>query len=209
MRAVSVSVLALTILAAQARAEIIDRILAVVQGNVITLSDVTAARRLGLVTTPSTSDPVAAVMDRLIDRTLMLIEAERYSVPEPSSAAVDARMAAVRGRFATDAEFNSVLAASGLTVDQLRRQIRDGLLLTEYLDRRFGAAIQPSDDEVREYYRQHQADFTRNGVLRPLADVSDQARAMIVAERRAALIADWLAGLRRRAEVEVLYLPVK
>ncbi|PYR47280.1 MAG: hypothetical protein DMF89_19360 [Acidobacteria bacterium] len=42
-------------------AETIDRVLAVVAGQIITLSDVTAARDLGLQTPGSATDPVRAV----------------------------------------------------------------------------------------------------------------------------------------------------
>jgi hypothetical protein len=59
-----------------------------------------------------------------------------------------------------------------------------------------------------QYYRDHPAEFTRNEVLLPFSDVAGSARAKLIAERRAALIREWLAGLRRRAEVNVLYVPV-
>jgi hypothetical protein len=45
-------------------AEILDRILAVVNGTVITLSDVTASRDLGLVPSEGATDPVRVVLSR-------------------------------------------------------------------------------------------------------------------------------------------------
>ena len=55
------------------RAQIIDRVLAVVVGEPITLSDVTAAMRLGLVPAPAGSeDRVQAVLKALIERQLQL-----------------------------------------------------------------------------------------------------------------------------------------
>jgi hypothetical protein len=195
--------------AAVARGEIIDRILAVVQGNIITLSDVTAVRRLGLFVPPPSTDPVAATMERLIDRALILIEVDRYSPAEPTEAAIAARIADVRGRFSTEAELDAALAASGMTREQLRRRMRDDLLITAYLDQRFGATLQPSDDDILQYYRDHPGEFSSGGALRPFGEVSADARAKLIAERRAALIAEWVAGLRRRADVIVLYLPGK
>ena len=65
------------------RAEIIDRMLAVVDGQIVTLSDVRAALRFGLVPADVTTDPIAAALQRLIDRRLMLHEVERYAPPEP------------------------------------------------------------------------------------------------------------------------------
>lgn len=191
------------------RAEIIDRIVAVVQGNVIMLSDIAAVRRLGLVVPPAQDDPVAWTTNRLIDRALMLIEVDRYSPPEPSDAAISQALAAVRGRFTSQAELDRALVSSGMSADQLRRFVRDDLRLDAYLDQRFGTTLQPSDDEVAAYYREHAPEFTRGGRLLPFDEVSGEVRAKLLAERRARLIADWVSGLRRRADVNVLYLPKK
>ena len=56
-----VPILVWVALAASARAEIIDRVLAVVDGALITQSDVAGAIRLGLVTVPAAPDPVPGV----------------------------------------------------------------------------------------------------------------------------------------------------
>ncbi|PYR29133.1 MAG: hypothetical protein DMF92_12560, partial [Acidobacteria bacterium] len=55
--------------------ETIDRVLALVAGQLITLTDVTAARDLGLVSADAAADPVRAVLSKLIDRELILAEA--------------------------------------------------------------------------------------------------------------------------------------
>src|SRR5262249_25957586 len=52
--------------------EIIDRVLAVVAGDMIMLSDVIAARDLGLVQPVTAADPIREVLSRLIDRALIL-----------------------------------------------------------------------------------------------------------------------------------------
>jgi hypothetical protein len=41
----------------------------------------------------------------------------------------------------------------------------------------------------------------------PFAEVQDEVRSRLASERRAALIAGWVADLRRRTDVNVLYLP--
>ena len=87
------------------RAEIIDRILAVVEGQLITLSDVRAVLRLRLETTPQNGDPVQVVLDKLIDRQLMLIEVDRYAPPEPSTAEIDAQLQTVQNTYDQLKEF--------------------------------------------------------------------------------------------------------
>ena len=188
-------------------AEIIDRILAVVDREIITLSDVNSAILFGLVEMPrDTTDKTQAALDRLIERRLTLTEVERYAPPEPAAAVVDAAVAARRARFADSAQFEVALASSGLTADQLRRHLRDDLRIETYLQQRFGAALQPTEAELVLYYREHPAEFTRGAELRPFDEVRNEVRARMVTERRVLLIREWLAALRRRSDVNVLYL---
>jgi hypothetical protein len=188
-----------------ASAEIIDRILAVVEGQLITLSDVRAVVRLGLEPAPPGGDPTAELLDTLIDRQLTLVEVERYAPPEPPADRVDARLQEIRARFPDALAFETTLHQIGMAHDDVRRYIRDTLRIDAYLDQRFASTIQPGDDEIVAYYRLNQDRFTRGGKLLPFQDVRREARAQLIAERRAALVRDWLAGLRRRANVTQLY----
>ena len=123
-----------------ANAEIIDRVLAVVGGVVITQSDVTAAIDLGLASAGQTDDPVASVLSQLIDRQLMLAEVERYAPPEPAPDALDRAAAAVRARFDSERAYGAALARSGLDAPRLRQLLRDQLRIDAYLDQRFNVA---------------------------------------------------------------------
>jgi hypothetical protein len=198
-------VFALSVAIVPVRAEIIDRVLAVVGGELITLSDVRASMRFGLVgDVPADTDPVRSTLDRLIERQLQLIEVNRYLPPEPPDAAIEARLAAIRGGFTSDAAFDAALVETGLSVIHLRARIRDNLRIDRYLQQRFGAAFQPAEEEIARYYRAHEREFTVGGVLRPYTEARDDARARLIQERTSFLIRDWIAGLRRRAEVTVL-----
>jgi hypothetical protein len=117
--------------------EVIDRIVAVAAGDLITLSDVRAARELGTVDPGAATD--AEVRSRLIDRALMLDEVERYAPPDPRPEAVDAALAAVRRRFESAAGLERALARAGLDEVQLREMLRQDLRIRAYLDSRFAA----------------------------------------------------------------------
>ena len=202
-------VLALGALAGSVRADVIDRILAVVSGGLILQTDAEAAIRLGLVQLPAGTDRIQGALDRLIERRLMLIEVDRYGPPEPSLGEIDAVVKQVDQRVGSGERMDAILRESGMTVDQLRLWVRDDLRIRAYLQQRFGNQPAPTEDEIVQYYRAHERDFTRNGNLRPFAEVRDEARDALIAERRGLLTREWLAGLRRRTEVNVLYLPGK
>jgi len=186
-----------------ANAQIIDRVLAVVAGQPISLSDVRAAIALGLVSpAPSGEKPERAALNSLIDRQLQLMEVNRYLPPEPTSAELDAKVAEIRARFSGDAAFQAALTENGFTPDQLRARVRDNLRIEKYLSQRFGVGPEPSDEELQRFYRSN--DFRRDGIQRPYAEVRDEVKQRLVEERKAALIRDWLTGLRRRVDVAVL-----
>ena len=149
-----------------ASAETIDRVLAVVAGQLITLSDVVAARDLGLQSADGGADPVRVVLTKLIDRELVLSEVERYAPPEPSADAVGREVERVRARFEAPQALEAALTRSGIDEKHLRETLRQDLRIVAYMNQRFSA----SDD------------------------------------RRKAAIDEWMAGLRRRADVIDLYL---
>jgi hypothetical protein len=122
---------------ASVRAETIDRVLAVVAGQLIMLSDVTGAIDLGLQSADGASDPVRAVLTKLIDRELVLAEVDRYAPPEPTSEAVDGELQRVRQRFPSPDAFESALARSGIDDTHLRETLRQDLRMRAYLDQRF------------------------------------------------------------------------
>jgi len=123
-----------------ASAEIIDRVLAVVAGQLITLSDVTAARDLGLQTAEGAADPVRGILSKLIDRELIVAEVDRYAPPEPSSEAIDRETRRIRMRFPTAEAFVATLERSGTDEKQLREIVRQDLRIRAYLDQRFASA---------------------------------------------------------------------
>ena len=191
---------------AAARAELIDRVLAVVEGQLITLSDVRAVTLLGVETVPPGPDQIRGALDKLIDRQLMLVEVDRYGPPEPAPSTIEAGVQVVRGRFRDVLEFETTLHRIGLTLEHLRRYVRDSLRIESYLQQRFTAAIQPSEDEIGAYYRQHAQDFAGAGTPRPYDEVRSEVRRRLIEERRATLVREWLGGLRRRANLVDLYL---
>ena len=118
-------------------AETVDRVLAVVAGQLIMLSDVTAARALGIIEPAPGADPVASVLSRLIDRELMLAEVDRYAPPEPEAADVDREVEVVRARFPSQKAFDETLARSGFDITHVREIERQNLRLRAYLEQRF------------------------------------------------------------------------
>lgn len=187
-------------------AELLDRVLAVVSGSVITLSDARAVTAFGLVETGGAPDPMAAAVRWLVDRQLVLDEVNRYEAVEPAAALLDAKLAEIKRRFGNEIAYAAALGRFGLDESGVRVLVRDTIRVQQHLDRRFESALPVTDQDLREHYAAQPGRFVRDG--RPLAfdEARELVEASLQADRRAKAVEAWLARLRRRADLSGLYL---
>ena len=183
------------------RGELIERTLAIVGGQVITLSDARAATVLELVDLNGATD-VPTVTARLVERELILREVQRYAPPEPADATVDAQWDEVQHRFPDTTAFQRAMDTVGFTDKRLRAWIRDNLRVQAYLAQRFATAATPTDPEVAAAYARQRAEFDQAG--QTYEQVAPVLRDRLAVTRRRELIADWVADLRRRTDVVLL-----
>jgi hypothetical protein len=190
-------------------AELLDRVIAVVSGTVITLSDARAAMALGLVDTRDARDPIEAAMQWLVDRRLVLDEALRYDTGDIDAVVVDRALVAIRQRFTSDAAYREELVRLGLDDARVRGLVSDTLAMQQYVERRFDTILPATDDELREYFGRHSERFVRDNHPLAFEEAVDQVRGMLQQERRHQAVTVWLDRLRRRADVNEIYRPVR
>ena len=181
--------------------QLIDRVLARVGTNPVTMTDVRIAVELGLVDV-SGENQQAAALDRTIDRQLQLNEVARFTPPEPPPAAVAEEVAAMKMRAGTG--LSALITATGLDEARLQQLARETLRIRAYVAQRFGTTVQATEDEARKYYEEHPAEFTRDGVRMPFEGAETLARQRASAERVRVTIDQWVRDLRMRAEVVIV-----
>ena len=118
----------------------------------------------------------------------------------------DAVAAARLGFVELPAQGNPLQFTLDRLIERRRLHVRDDLRIEGYVQQRFGTAYRPSDEEVVAHYRSHGEEFMKDGKVQPFEAVRDLARSSLIAERQAAAVREWMASLRRRTEVNVLYL---
>jgi len=180
--------------------QLLDRVLARVDGVPITLTDVQAAIGLGIIEVGS-GDAIADGTQQMIDRQLELTEVQRFPPPEPAADAVARETA--RLKMNAGPRLPRLMQSTGVTDQRIADMARDNLRIAGYLDQRFGTTVQVSDEEVAAYYRTHEAEFTKGGVSVPYEDAEPVARQRVSSERRRAIVSQWLRDLRSRADVGV------
>ena len=129
----------------------VDRVLAVVNGEPITYSEVLEAIALMPGVTPPPT--LEEALERLIDARLMEHEARRYLQEPPSEEESEATLRALMDRFATPEDYRATLRRLGVAEDYLRKRIQRELIVDRYVDRRFRPLVQVAQRDVEEYYR--------------------------------------------------------
>ena len=179
--------------------QLLDRVIARVDSNTITLTDLQAAVGFAVVD-PQAGDP----LDALIDRRLIVVEMMRRPPAPPEPAVVDRELE--RMRQAAGARLSELMASTGVDEGRLRDIARETLMIQSYLEERF-PVVAASDTDAEQYYKSNAAAFTRNGALRPFSEVAAEARRGAAAARRDARVAGWLGNLRNRLDVEIVPRP--
>jgi len=136
-----------------AEAETLDRIAVTVGKHVITQSDVVLDQRVDAFVdgkTPDLSGPQARkAAQRMVDLYLVLQDATATRAPEPAASDVAALLAPLRARYPSDAEYKDALARAGITEEELKKHLLDGLWMMRYTDLRFRPEVQMSDEDLR------------------------------------------------------------
>jgi hypothetical protein len=185
--------------------QLLDRVVARVNGLAITLSDVRAATGVGVIESTQADVPGTLEIEQAIDRQLLLAEVARFGPPEPRAAAIDMRVAALKAN--AGSRLSALMQSTGLDENRLRDMARDELRIEAYLDQRFGTTVQVSDEEAARYYAAHPEEFTRDGTLIPLGAAAEAARRAASEERRRTTVTRWISDLRARAEVVINVTP--
>lgn len=147
-----VGILLLTGAAVTRAQEVIDRIVAHVDTDIILLSDVRELARYQLFVDGKAETDVQ-ILDRLIDQWIVRNEAKAALFPQPSDEEVQRSLERLKQSFSSPEEYEERKKQSGLTDEDVERMLRAQLYLSNYLDSRFRASIQIDEKDIEEFYK--------------------------------------------------------
>jgi parvulin-like peptidyl-prolyl isomerase len=152
-RKIRIAAMGLLVVAGWAVAqEVVDRIVARVDTDIILLSDVrTLAKYQSLLDEKPESD--AQILDRLIDQWIVRNEAKAALFPQPSDADVQRSLERLKRSFSSPEAFEERKKQAGLSDEELLRMVRSQLYLSNYLDSRFRSATHVEEQEIAEFYK--------------------------------------------------------
>jgi hypothetical protein len=145
------------------------------------------------------------IIRELADQWVVRQEAATTNYKQPSEEEVDNAYQQFVKQFASPAEFQSRIAALGLSEAAVRRLIQQQLYLSRFLDRRFRPAAQVDPEQIETFY---QNEFVpqlkkRGEEVPPLDDVEDTIREVLVQRAINARATKWLDETRERLKIEI------
>ena len=179
-----------------AYAVLIDRIAAVIDGEIITYSEIQIATIFKL----SEGDD-KEVLEALIDMKLLAREAEKFKITETKedSEKIQRDFEEIK-RLLTEEKFSGYLREYNLTESDILKRLREKIIAEKFIDFRINFFVVISDEAVRAYYADHREEFSGKTLEDDVYDEIKSRLFKIESDRR---LHDYLNQIRKKAKIEV------
>ncbi len=189
---------------AGAEVRVVDRVVAVIEGQALTLSELQFEARVALVQrggmqapeAPLDEDTLRGALELVINERLQVLNADRLQAFPAEPGEVAAKLEAFRTRLGGEAALRRFLARHGVDQAGLERLLARSLRAARILDSRIRLRAQVGETEVRRYYEQHAAELPAD-----YESVRAAIREKLVRERYEALATEELGQVRASAQV--------
>jgi peptidyl-prolyl cis-trans isomerase SurA len=196
---------------------VLDRVVAVVNGDVILESDVDEERRFEEIQPYRKSEAELSrerMLERLIDRELILQQSESEPEDVITDQELDAQLLGLRKDIPdckeyhceTDDGWKKYLAAHGFTVEEFRQRWLMRMRLLKFIEVRFRSGIKISNAEINTFYETKMLpEYAERKVTPPKLDtISKRIEEVLLQQEVGALLVDWLKSLRAQGSVTIM-----
>jgi len=201
-----------TLVSSSCRAEVIDRIVATVNGQIILLTDWEDSLRFeafssGRSLEKFTAEERKAVLDRLIDQELLREQLRAADIQHASAEEVAQRMADIRKQYPdaeTELGWRAVLDRYRLSEDGLKSRITTELDLMRLVDARLRPTVNVDSKSIESYYNQELLPQLRQSGAQnpPLAEVTSKIKELLTQKKISQLLITWLQSLRAGSQIQ-------
>ncbi len=194
----------------------LDRVAAIVNGDLILASDVEAEGRFAAFQPFSDPKPVSQddLINRLIDRAMILQQMALQPETPISDAEVDAELNALRKSIPkcaayhcdTDAGWEKFVADQGFEMQELRDRWRLRMAVLQFIEERFSMGIRILPTDIDEYYQKTMIPAYQKEKMAPPAEatIADRIQEILLQQQVDKLLDDWLTSLRAQGSVRIL-----
>ncbi len=207
LAAIAVGMLVSLVLAGkEARAgEVVDRVVARVEGDILLLSDLRELGQFQLLS-GAKPEPASKRLEELIDQWMIEREARAARFEEPAVEDANTAFDQMQKELGGEPVFAARLAELGLSAAAVRRLLRRAIFFSRYLDYKFRPAVQVDEAAERKYYDDELVPqmTARGEKAPPLDSVRKQIQELLVQRDISARAEKWLVDSRARLKVEVV-----
>ncbi len=189
-------------------AEEMDRLLAAVNGKVVTEGDLRLARNLNvLVGFGRTTQPGSRVeeIDQLVNRELLRQELEHFPLQPEDQSRADQRLEELKQGYAEIGGITYVLRGLGLQESEIEAYLELQVSMMRFIDLRFRPFVSVTPAEIEEYYKTQLEPKPRASGSRipPLEEVSKHIESLLIDGKVSRMMDDWIRTLRQHSEIEL------
>ena len=198
--------LAVTAAGSLAAQEIVDRIVARVENDIILWSDIRALSRYQQFV-DGKSETDAQILDRLIDQWMVRTEADVSHFPHPSDADIERSLSRLQSSFTSAEQYETRKKQSALSDSEVRGIVSSQLYLSDYLDSRFRPAVRIDPKEIEDFYQTAVVPRAKaHGQEPPTLDAArDYIQEALVQRGINEQAEKWLKESRTRLHIEKLF----
>ncbi len=184
----------------------VDRILALVNGQLITLTDVRIAKAFGLYErrgNSKTEDTVEMVLQKLIDQKLVIQVAGKESSINREE--MDNFLNSVSEEMG-NVQFQEILDQFGMRRNDLESYAFERIIYSRIISSRFDRVVLVTLKEIQDYYEnRYVPDQKARGLeVESMLDILDEIEAALRKEKSEEQIAEWLQNLREKADIQII-----
>ena len=189
-------------------ADVIDRIVATVNGHVILQSDWDDAIRFealadGRPLAQITDQDRGRALDRLIDQELLREQAQGVESPQPPAEEVQQRMQEIQSQYGATSAWQAALSGYGFDEKQFEARVAHDISVLRQVEARLRPTVQIDPTSIESYYRDKLLPQLRHagGHDVPLAQVAGKIREILTQEKVNQLFSSWLQNLRAGSKI--------
>jgi hypothetical protein len=183
-------------------AEVVDRIVAVVDRYAITLTEaeqtVEIARFRG-----NDSLSISDAVETLIETHLIEREVKRYPGIQVSSEDINLAVESLRDSYPSVEDFRRAMELQGLSDEGLEQLLKKQLTVSLYLERRFRSMVYVTEEEIQGFYEEELAPRLKTAGKEPPdpESVEDGIRSVLVERKFNERVDQWIESLKSRSRI--------
>jgi parvulin-like peptidyl-prolyl isomerase len=124
------------------------------------------------------------ILEQIINEELLAEEARRQELPVTPEA-LNTRIKEIQARFPSEEAFNQTLRSRGLTLDEFKADMEEGLMIQQLIQKEVFAKVSVSRQELESFFQKHRDDYMEGSVhvrhilitVAPDASPEDDAKA--------------------------------